>query len=88
MITGFNDANFRIIREQYRQQCGGSFPTLLDESAADRVVEQLNITIDTAESLQLLYDCFSSVEINDSRILVKHKLANILQLQNRISLER
>jgi hypothetical protein len=78
--TIFNDDNFRIIREQYRQECGGSFPTSLNESAADQVVEHLNITIDTEESLQLLYDCFSSAEINNSQFLVKKKLANILQL--------
>jgi hypothetical protein len=82
--TDFNDENFRIIRERYRQQCGGSFPTSLNESAVDQVIEQLNITYDTVESLKLLYDCFSSTEINVSRVLVKKALANIPQLQNGI----
>jgi hypothetical protein len=86
--TGFNDENFRIIREQYRQQCGGSFPTLLNESAADQVAEQLNITFDTREGLDLLHYCFSSAEINYSRVLVEEALANIRLLQNGISVEK
>jgi len=86
--TVFNDENFRIIREQYRQQCGGSFPKLLNESAADQVAEQLNITFDTREGLDLLHYCFSSAEINHSRDLVEKALANILQLQNGISVEK
>ncbi len=86
--TSFNDDNFRIIREQYRQQCGGSFPTSLNELAADEVPEQLNIKIDTSESLQLLYDCVSSSEINVSRLLVKKKLASIVQSPNGIGIEK
>ncbi len=86
--TGFNDNNFQIIREQYRQQCGGSFPTSLNDSAMDRVSEQLNIKIDSAESLELLYACASSPEINDSRLLVKKKLASMVQSQNGSSVEK
>lgn len=80
--TGFHNQNFTIIREQYRQQCGGSFPEPCNESAVKEVARQLKIKIDTTESLELLRDCVISSSEEDSRTVVKGTWNDITGHQN------
>ena len=86
--TGFNEQNFLIIREQYRQGCDGSFPELYNELAVEEVAHQLKIKINTDDCLDLLRDCILSSNMEDSRILAESSWKSRIELHNAITINR
>ncbi|CAF2602231.1 unnamed protein product [Rotaria sp. Silwood2] len=84
----FNYENFATIRDQYQQECGGSFPSLQNESALKKVAQKLKIKIDTNNNFELLCDCVLLSNADDSQSLVQSGLHGAIQPHNEVTLEK
>jgi hypothetical protein len=83
--TGLNHKNFTTIRDQYQQECGGSFPSLNNESALKKVAQRLKINIDT--NFDILCECMESDE-KTSQLMVQSVLPNIATSQMKVPLDK
>jgi hypothetical protein len=83
--VGFNHKNFRTIRDQYQQECGGSFPPIHNESALKKAAQRLKINIDS--NFDILCECMAPNEKN-SQLMVQNALRSIVTSQNEDTLKK
>ncbi|CAF0908395.1 unnamed protein product [Rotaria sordida] len=85
---GFNSKNFGTIREHYQQECGGSFPVVIDDFAIKKVAQQLKIKIDDENDFGLLCDCVISSNADDSQLVAQTRFDNAIPSQHRSTLKK
>jgi len=83
--TGLNHKNFRTIREQYQQECGGSFPSIQNESALKKAAQRLKINIDS--NFDILCECMEP-DAKNSQLMVHNALLSTVTSQNEVTLKK
>jgi hypothetical protein len=83
--VGFNHKNFRTIRDQYQQECGGSFPSIQNECALKKAAQQLKINIDS--NFDVLCECMEP-DAKKSQLMVQNALSSIVPSQNEVTLKK
>jgi len=83
--TGLNHKNFRTIREQYQQECGGSFPSIQNESALKKAAQRLKINTDS--NFDILCECMEP-DTKTAQLMVENALFSTVPSQNEVTLKK